>query len=115
MGRKCDIPPSKVAQMCALRHVGLTERQIATQLCLSHSSIHKCLVRTKATGSFTAKQRPARQRVTSSQTDRAMRRIIVANPTASSTFIAAQLPQSDRPSISTIQRRLRNDFLLKAY
>jgi hypothetical protein len=115
MGRKRDIPPTTVAQICALRGYGLTERNIASELGISHSSVHKCLVRCKENETFSARKRPARKRVTSIQTDRAIRRIAIASPTASATYIASQLPPADRSSVHTSRRRLQKDFNLKAY
>ncbi len=87
MGRKSDISTTQVAQICALRQAGFTERQIASQLSISPSSVHKCFVRTIKTGTYQARKRPPRHRVTDTRTDRVMRRIVTANPTASASFI----------------------------
>lgn len=115
MGRKSDIPPHLVAQIAALRDAGFTQQVISARLHVSQSSVHKCLVRMREGGGYNARKRTGRPRMTSGRTDSLIRRIVTANPTASASFIATQLPEDVQPSEWTIRRRLRKDFDLKAY
>ena len=115
MGRKSDISSDKVAQIFILHKEGMSQRAISSKLRISQSSVCKCLARINELGNFKARKRSGRHRVTSRRTDSIFRRIVVANPTASATFIATQLPVADTPSVHTIRRRLTNDFKLKAY
>ena len=115
MGRKSDISSDKVAQIDILHKEGMSQRTISSKLRISQSSVSKCLARINELGNFKARKRSGRHRVTSRRTDSIIRRIVIANPTASATFIATQLPVADTPSVHTIRRRLTNDFKLKAY
>lgn len=115
MGLKPNIPEWKVAQISALHGAGFTQQAISSRLKVSQSSVNKALTRIRERGDFTAREKSGRPRITSRQTDSVMRRIVTADPTASASFIATQLPEGVHPSVHTIRRRLRNDFGLRAY
>ena len=114
MGRKKQISATSTAQMVSFREMGLTQRVIAQRLSISQQAVQKCLARYDSTGSFEARPRSGRPRCTSKETDRLIRRHAVATPTASSSYIASQLPADVTPSSSTIRRRLLHDFQLRA-
>ena len=113
MGKISDVPPTKVAQMVALKNVGLTQRAIAVQVGVSQASVSKCLARHAKIGTFTAKKRPSRARVTSARTDTAIHRLARCNPHITSSAIAGSLPENGKLSARTIRRRLSVDFGLK--
>lgn len=113
MGRARDTSPTVVSQIVVLRQEGYTQQQLAQRFGISRSAVQKCLARHQATGSFSARKRGRRPRVTTASTDRVMRRLAVKDPTASSSFIASQLPEAVNPR--TVRRRLQHDFGLKAY
>lgn len=115
MVRKQCVSSEKVAQMVAFQSAGLSQREIAAQVHVAQSVVQRCLARYQATSSFSHRKPPVRKRVTSRQTDSAIRRLAVQNPTASSTYIASQLPPGDTVSTRTIRRRLQKDFQLRAY
>ena len=64
MGRKKDISPTKVSQFVALRDAGLSQREIAQHCGVWQSVVQRCLARYTETGSFKARKRPSRARVT---------------------------------------------------
>lgn len=112
----CDLSTEKAAQAVVLCEEGLTQRSIANRLGVNQSTIQRCLRRHKETGLFTNRRNACgRKRLTSKRTDHLIRRIAVANPTCSSSFIATQLPKEDQLSARTIRHRLQHDFKLKAY
>lgn len=113
MGKSRDVHPTKVAQMHALREEGLTQAAIGQRVGVSQSVVQRCLTRFNETGSYSARKRPSRKRVTCTRTDNLIRRFAVADPTASSSFIASHLPLS--VSSRTIRRRLQVDFQLRSY
>jgi hypothetical protein len=59
--------------------------------------------------------RSGRPRITSVQNDRAIHRLCVTHPTSSAGKIASQLHPHVPASISTVKRRLRDDFNLRAF
>ena len=113
MGRNKDTSPTVVAQMKVLREDGYTQTEIAQRLHVSQSVVQRCLHRLELTGSFCARKRAIKKRVTSRRTDLMIRRIVKLDPTASSSFISSQLPSP--VSTRTIRRRLHLDFKLKSY
>ena len=115
MGRNRDTPPTTVAQFVALKREGLSQRAIARRFEVSQSVVQRCLARYGATGSFNARKRPNRNRVTSVRTDMMIRRLVKKNPTVSSTEIRSALPTTDVVSTRTIRRRLSNEMGLKSY
>ena len=68
MGRKKDISPNKIAQFVALRDAGLSQRETAQHCGVCQSVVQRCLARYTETGSFKARKRPSRARVTSERT-----------------------------------------------
>lgn len=115
MGRKRQISPTRVAQMVILRKEGFKLHDIATRFGVSHTTVIRSISRFDSTGSFCARKRSGRKRVTSSQTDRLMRRAVVKDPTISSTDLANKLPADVKVSSRTIRRRLQCDFALRSY
>lgn len=114
MGKRSDISVAKVAQMVALRNEGFTEREIASRIKCSRSSVHKCLTRYQETGEFVARKRPQRQRITSVRTDSMIHRYAKMDPTITSTEISSMLSPDLKVSPRTIRRRLLIDFSLKS-
>lgn len=109
------ISSDKVAQMVAYREEGVSQQEIGTRLGVCQSVVSRCLARYDVTHSFSHRTLPGKQRVTSARTDGMIKRIVVANPTASSSFIASQLPPEVTVSTRTIRRRLQIDHKLRAY
>ena len=111
-----EYPPEIVAQMVALRDTGMTARSISRQLGMHHSTVTRRLATYNASCSFAACPRSGRPPVTTPRTDNMIRRQAVINPTASSAFIANQLPENC-PAVSsrTIRRRLNSKFNLKSF
>ena len=104
-----------VAQILAFRDANLKQVDIAARLSISQSAVSRCLRRYEATGSFDHLKSPGRPRLTSAQTDRLIRRESLADPRASSSSIAAQLPPHDTVSARTVRRRLLVDCNLKCH
>lgn len=115
MGRRKDILPTMVSQIVLLHEQGFTQKAISQRFGISRIAVQQRLARYHQTGSYTSARRSGRPRSTSLATDRVIRRIAVADPTASSSFIAAQLPEETPVSCRTVRRRLQKDFGLRAY
>lgn len=115
MGRKSDLSEPKRAQIIALRSQGFTERHISNALSVSKTATHQAIVRHAALGNFASKKRSGRPRVTTVQTDRLVRRVVVKDPTSSAVAIQSVLPPDALVSVRTIQRRLASEFNLRAY
>lgn len=115
MGKARNITSESVAQIVILRQEGLTQCEIARKLKLNQSIVSRAVKRYKETGSFCYKKSPGAPRCTSHQTDRMMRRMVVASPTCSSSEIQAKLPPDTSVSTRTIRRRLQLHFKLRAY
>ena len=113
MGKNEDISTEKVAQIVILRQEGLTQQAISARLAINQSIVSRHLSRHAATGTYSAKKRTGKPRLTSAQTDRMMRRMAVSNPRISSSAIASMLPQ--QISSVTVRRRLVKDFNLKSF
>lgn len=113
MGRKKDVSPTKVAQFVALSESGMSQRAISKQCGVCQSVVQRCLARHTETGSFKARKRPPRARVTSERTDNLIKRLVQCKPTISSTEIQAQLPVT--VSARTLRRRLSGEMGLKSY
>jgi IS30 family transposase len=90
MTRGKELSQEKRAQIIALHSHGQSQRQIAASLNVSKTAVHKALVRHAELGTFNSKRRCGRPLVTTSQTDHAIRRAAVKDPTTTSTEIAAQ-------------------------
>ena len=111
-----DLSTEKAAQAVVQRNEGVTQTAIALRLGVHQSTIQLCLERHQESGTFnTRRSNCGRHRVTTARTDTLIRRIAVANPTASSSYIATQLPADVRVANRTIRHRLQHDFDLKAY
>jgi transposase len=115
MGKARNITSESVAQIVILRQEGLTQCEIARKLKLNQSIVSRAVKRYKETSSFCYKKSPGAPRCTSHQTDRMMRRMVVASPTCSSSEIQAKLPPDTSVSTRTIRRRLQLHFKLRAY
>lgn len=115
MGKNSDISSEMVAQMVALRDVGMKQKVIAVRLHIHPSVVCRCLKRHSQTSSFSARKRTGRGRITTARTDALIRRIATITPSATSTFIKSQLPPEVKISTTTIKRRLHDEFDLKAY
>lgn len=113
MGKNKDISTEKVAQIVILRQEGLTQQAISARLGINQSIVSRQLSRHATTGTYSAKKRTGRPRLTSAQTDRMIHRMAVSNPRISSSAIASVLPE--RISSVTVRRRLVKDFNLKSF
>lgn len=98
-----------------LNEEGYSQRQIAKRLAVSKTGVQETIARKVKTGSENPNKRTGRPRKTSRQTDSMIKRLVTANPTASSKFLQAQLPERCRVSTATIRRRLCKDFNLRSY
>lgn len=98
-----------------LNEEGYSQRAIANRLRVSKTAVQETIARKRSTGSFVPLKRPGRPRKTSKQTDNLIHRIVVAQPTSSSSFIQTQLPPHVNISTKTIRRRLCDDFKLRSY
>ena len=94
---------------------GYSQRDIADRLNVSKTGVQETLSRYRDTGSFTPKKRPGRPRKTTDRTDNIMRRIVVKNPRASSSFVPAHLLHHVDISTTTVRRRLSNNFKLRYF
>ena len=113
MDRKKDISPTKVALFVALRDTGLSQREIAQHCGICQSVVQRCLARYTETGSFKARKRPSRTRMTSERSDNLIKRLVKCKPTTSSSEIRVQLPVT--VSVRTLRRRLSSEMGLKSY
>lgn len=112
MGKNKNYPPTFGAQIVAFHQAGLKQTDIARRMVVSQSVVSRTISRWKSTGSLGPTKQPGKPRLTSPQTDRLIKRIIVDNPRVSSGYIAAQLPPECTVSARTVRRRLLNDFKL---
>ena len=103
------------ASIIVLAEEGYSQRAIAERLCVSKTAVQETIARKTTTGSIVPKKRPGRPRKTTKRTDQMMRRIVTSQPSASSSFVQAQLPPHVQVSTATIRRRLCNDFKLRSY
>ena len=115
MGRKKRVSADVVSCMVNMRDQGITQVDISRYTGVCQSSVQKCLARYDATGSCEWGKSPGRPRVTASRSDQLMKRIVQVNPTASSTFIKSQLPETVTVSDRTIRRRLQCEMGLRSY
>lgn len=115
MGKSKDIPTETVAQIVVLRQEGLTQAAIADRLGLNQSLVSRHLRLHAETGSYAAKKRTGRSRITSAQTDRMIYRKVVNNPRITSNSIVAELPEENAVSARTVRRRLYKDLKLKSF
>ena len=104
-----------VAQVVANRDAGLTQVEISERLSISQSAVSRSLKRYRETGSFGSKRRSGRPRKSTATSDRMIKRMVVGQPTISSSAIAAALPSTCSVSARTVRRRLVVDFNLKAH
>lgn len=112
MGRCKDITPRKCSQIVVLEKQKLSHSEIAAALKVSKSTVTRVLAKNQKIGTPRARRPGRTSRVTSAATDRLIHRMVVANPTLSSTAIAAQLPTP--VSSRTVRRRLFKDFNLRS-
>jgi transposase len=82
---------------------------------ISQSCVQRSLKRIAELGSYSSRRRSGRPRITTAHGDRIIRRMSVAHPMASSSWIQAHLPESVSASRTTIKRRLHDELGLKAY
>jgi transposase len=115
MGKKKELSSELRAQITTLHEHGLSQREISSDLGISQPCVQRTLRRFSELGSYRSRKRSGRPRATSIRDDHIIRRTSVAHPTASAAYIARQLPPTSRPSLSTIKRRLHDDFGLKAH
>ena len=113
MGKNRDLSSEIVAQIFILSEDNLRQRTIAQRLGIAQSAVCRALKRYQETSDFRARKRTRRRRCATARTDNMIRSIAAASPTATSSFIEAQLPTP--VSKATIKRRLHDDFGLKAY
>ena len=114
MGKRRDISSELVAQIVIL-HKGLNQINISKRLRINQSIVSRSLKRYKETGKYVSRKRTGRHRISTHRTDLMIKRIYTINPSATSSYIQAELPPEVTISTSTIKRRLRDDFNLRAY
>lgn len=112
MSPRRQTTPRKCAVIVRLYVDGCSEREIAAKMKLSKSTVHDCIQRYKSSGSGESKPRRGRPRITDKRHDMRMRRLLVANPTMSSSDLKHALDSC--ASTRTIRRRLVNDFNLRS-
>lgn len=115
MVKNKEISSHKVAQMVILRQEGLTQTAIAARLGINQSMVSRHLKTHAQTGSYSARKRTGRPRLTSPTTDRLIRRMVVMDPRVTSATIASNLPLENAVSSSTVRRRLSKELNLKSY
>ena len=112
-----ELLPQKRAQIVSLRDLGWSYAAISSQIGAPKSTIQSIILRSiKHNDSqlFTSRKRSGRPRVTSRQTDRAIKRAAVINPRVTASGIKASIAGIPRPpSVRTIQRRLQTESSLK--
>lgn len=113
--RRNEISVAVRAQAEILAKNGLSQREIANQFNISLSSVSKTLRRIREEGHYRSRKRTGRPLKTSDTTNRLIRRIVVSNPSATSSEIASRLPDGICISTRTIRRRLQLTFRLQAY
>ena len=112
MGKCPDVTPRKRSQIALLHRQNMSHSRIAALVNVSKSAVTKIIANIKKFGTPRAQRRGRTSRVTSAATDRLMRRMVVANPSISSSAIAAKLPVP--VSSRAVRRRLLTDFDLAA-
>ena len=111
-----DFSEIKASQTVVLCKQGLTQVAIARYFGVNQSTIQRCLVRHRKTGTYkNFWNECGRKQVTSTRTDNMIHRMAVADPSVSSSCIVARLPDEVQVSSRTIRRRLHDEFILKAY
>ena len=104
----------KRAQIVVLREEGYTQRENSRKVEVLLSTVNEILQHVKKFGVTTPNKSPGRRRITSKQTDNAIKRAAIKNPFASSGQIAAELSPTSNVSKRTIRRLLANEFGLRA-
>ena len=95
------------AQAVILRKQGQTYQEIATKLRVSLFAVFQACKRHAQLGTFQSRKRSGRPKVTTPADDRAIRRIVLRSPKASSLQVLVRLPSESRHiSTRTIRRRL---------
>ena len=112
MESKKQITPRKCSIIVQYHKDGRSVREIAETLKLAKSTVQNCIQRFKTTGSGESRPRSGRPRVTDKRHDSRMKRLVLMNPSLSSSDIkeSMQSPASTR----TIRRRLVTDFNLRS-
>ena len=105
-----QITPRKCAIIVQYHTDGRSVREIAGTLGLAKSTVQNCIQRFKTTGSGESRPRSGRPRVTDGRHDSRMKRLVLMNPSLTSSEIkdSMQSPASTK----TIRRRLVTDFNL---
>lgn len=107
-----EIGACKRAQIVALVNSGLTQRDVGARVGVSQQVVSLTMKKFRSTGSYDSAPRSGRPRVTTKTTDRTIKRVVKANPSASSLSIAAELPTP--VSARTVRRRLSKEMGLRA-
>ena len=95
------------AQAVTLRKQGLTYQEIAKKLHVSLYAVYQACKRYTELGMYHSRKRSGRPRVTTPADDRAIRRIVMRSPKASSLQVLIRLPRTSQSiSTCTIRRRL---------
>lgn len=107
-----QITPRKCSIIIQYHRDGRSVREIARTLKLAKSTVQNCIQRFKTTGSGESRPRSGRPRVTDKRHDSRMKRLVLMNPSLTSSDIkeCMQSPASTR----TIRRRLVIDFNLRS-
>lgn len=110
MGKVREINIETRSAIVTLHNEGKSEREIASQLKLSKTCIHRTIIRFKETGSFQDFPRSGRPRATTSSEDQFIVITSKRNRRLTAPKIRAEVNKSlNKPvSLTTVKRRLRN-------
>jgi hypothetical protein len=107
MVRGTELSSECRAQAVILRKQGLTYQEIAQKLRVSLYAAYQACKRYRELGTYRSRKRSGRPRVTTPTDDRAIRRVVLRSPKASSLQVLIRLPKTSRAiSTRTIRRRL---------
>ena len=116
MGKNPYTTEVKRAQIVALHKNGLSQRQISKQLSVSKSSVQRAIQKFNEEGIYGNRKRSGRPRKTTPRDDSTMKRIVARSPMSSCKKVGAQLlRKGTNVSVSTVSRRLSQEFGLKSY
>ena len=91
MGKRCSLSPTKRSQVIALKSIGLSERNIASQLGISKTAVHGAIVKYETSASFRDAPRAGTPKKSTPADDRVIRRMAVANPRITTRDIGVNL------------------------
>jgi transposase len=112
MPRNKEISTEKRAQIVALCKTGMKQTEVGERLGVSQQVVSLTWKKYRDQDCFESAHRSGRPHATTMRTDAMIRRVATIHPALSAKEIQAELPST--PSVRTIQRRLHDNFQLKA-